>query len=417
MKLLFVADHLRFGGAERHTVALAGALAQRRHDVGVAWLKDEGELGDELRRGGVGTLFCLDGRGGIDRAAIGRLGAHITDSAPDVIVATSQYSLMNALLARLLSAQRPPIAFVCHSMDIVRRSRRERLRFLVYRHCYRAADCVIFVSGLQQRFFARLGVRPRRVELVHSGIDLRHFSAQAVEAQALRLRADCGFGAHDLVVGLCAALREEKRHIDLLQAVAQLRAQGLPFKILLVGDGPTRAAIEACRDRLGLQDALVLAGFQQDVRPWIAACDLMALTSHAETFPIATLEYMGLGKALVASDVGGLREQVEEGVNGLLYPAGDVAALAAALRRMAEPGLRARLGQGALRVAHQRFDVQAMTARFESLFQELGAPAPAPLQAPSQATSQAPAPSQAAAPLQAPLPAPVQAPAGGRHAD
>ena len=57
MKLLFVADHLKFGGAERHTVALATALARRRHDVTVAYLKDEGELGADLRRHGV-QLLC-----------------------------------------------------------------------------------------------------------------------------------------------------------------------------------------------------------------------------------------------------------------------------------------------------------------------------------------------------------------------
>lgn len=379
MKLLFVADHLKFGGAERHTAALAGALSRRRHDVTVAYLKQEGELGEDLRRNGV-ELLCCQSRGGIDRAALGRLVAHINDSAPDVIVATSQYSLMYGVLARLFARGRVPLAFICHSMDVVRRSRRDRLRFLVYSRFYRAADCVMFVSGLQQRFFDKLGVRPRRVELVHSGIDLEHFSASAVALDATRLRSAFGFSDGDMVVGLCAVFREEKRHNDLLNAVASLRAQGLPVKILLVGDGPTRAEIEACRDRLGLQDAVALAGFQQDVRPYIAACDVMTLTSHAETFPIATLEYMGLGKPLVVSDVGGLREQVEEGVNGLLYPAGDVDALAQALRRLLAPGLRAELGAGALRVARERFDVKVMTARFEALFQGMAPPPTLPMQ-------------------------------------
>lgn len=379
MKLLFVADHLKFGGAERHTVALAAALARRRHDVTVAYLKDEGELGADLARNGV-QLLCCQSKGGIDRAALRRLVAHLNDSAPDVVVATSQYSLMYATLARLFARGRVPLAFICHSMDVVRRSRHARLRFIVYSRFYRAADCVMFVSGLQRRFFEDLGVRPRRVELVHSGIDLEHFSAAAVQAQAQEVRARFGFTPGDMVVGLCAVFREEKRHNDLLDAVARLRADGLPVRILLVGDGPTRPQIEACRDALGLGDAVALAGFQQDVRPYIAACDVMTLTSHAETFPIATLEYMGLGKPLVVSDVGGLREQVEEGVNGLLYPAGDAAALAAALKRVLDPALRARLGAGALRVARERFDVKVMTARFEALFQGMAPPPTLPMQ-------------------------------------
>lgn len=379
MKLLFVADHLKFGGAERHTVALAGALARRRHEVAVAYLKDEGDLGEDLRRNGV-ELLCCGSRGGLDRAALRRLVEHINTSAPDVIVATSQYSLMFGVLARMFARGRVPLAFICHSMDVVRRSRRARLRFIVYSRFYRAADCVMFVSGLQRRFFEQLGVRPRRVELVHSGIDLEHFAAAAVADQAAQVRARFGFELGEMVVGLCAVFREEKRHQDLLNAVARLRADGLPVKILLVGDGPTRAQIEACRDALGLGEAVALAGFQQDVRPFIAACDVMTLTSHAETFPIATLEYMGLGKPLVVSDVGGLREQVEEGVNGLLYPAGDAAALAEALRRVLDPALRARLGAGALRVARERFDVKVMTARFEALFQGMAVAPTLPMQ-------------------------------------
>ena len=94
----------------------------------------------------------------------------------------------------------------------------------------------------------------------------------------------------------------------------------------------------------------------------------MALTSHSETFPIATLEYMALAKALVASDVGGVREQVAHGESGLLYRAGDIDALTAALRRTADPCLRARLGQGALAAVQARFGLPVMLERYEILF-------------------------------------------------
>ena len=147
--------------------------------------------------------------------------------------------------------------------------------------------------------------------------------------------------------------------------------RGVGHRLVLVGDGPMRAHIEACRHRLRLDGAVVLAGLQSDVRPFIAACDIMALTSDSETFPIATLESMALERALVASDVGGMREQVEHGANGLLYAAGDVPALAAALRRLADPLLRARLGQGALATVRSRFDLHAMLARYEALFARL----------------------------------------------
>ncbi|UOD27833.1 glycosyltransferase family 4 protein [Massilia violaceinigra] len=371
MTLLFVADQLKFGGAERHLVALATGLAQRGHKVAVAYLKDSAELAPDLEKGGVAPLFCCHAKGGVDMGALKRLTGLIDDLAPDLVIATSQYSQMCATMAGWRARRRPPQAFICHSMGVVRRGASARLRFIVYRQFYRTAACVIFISELQRGFFAKLGVGLRRSEVVHNGVDLGHFSAGLVAQQASALRAQHGVKPHELVIGLCAIFREEKRHGDLLDALARLRAQGVAARAVLVGDGVTRAQIEARIDALGLREAVLLAGFQQDVRPFIGMCDVMTLTSHDENFPIATLEYMALGKPLVSSDVGGMREQVEDGVNGLLYPAGDVNALTAALTRLSDPALCARLGQGALASVRARFDVQHMITRYETIFRGL----------------------------------------------
>ncbi len=376
MKLLFAADHLKFGGAERHLVALAAGLARRRHEVVVASLKDEGELGAELDKGAV-RHACCHSRGGLDLGALGRLAALIEAERPEVLVATSQYSQMFLALARQrtrLQGGRPPLVYICHSMGVVQRGAAARLRFLVYRQFYRMASCVVFVSALQRAFFGAKTMGIRRAEVIHNGIDLRHFAFEQVAGQLPLLRARFGFARGDLVIGLCAVFREEKRHVDLLEALARLRAAGLPAKVLLVGDGPLQPTIEAAIARLDLAGCVVLAGFQQDVRPLVALCDIMALTSHSETFPIATLEYMALGRALVCSDVGGLREQVVHESNGLLYRAGDIDALAAALARLAERGLRDRLAAGALATVRKRFDEQLMLGHYEALFHALAAP-------------------------------------------
>ena len=377
LRLLFVADHLKCGGAERHMVGLASGLARRGHHVTVAYLKAQADLAGELEQGNVRCVCCAS-RGGLDRAALARLAALVDIEQPGLLVATSQYSLMFGALAALRARSRPALAFICHSTDVVRRGLRARLRFVVYRQFYRLAHCVVFVSEQQRHFFAGLGLRLARTEVVHNGIDLAHFSAPQLQAARAHLRETLGFAAGDLVIGLCAVFREEKRHGDLLTAVARLRSAGLPLKVLLVGDGPERTRIEAWRDRLNLQDAVVLAGFQHDVRPFIGACDIMALTSHSETFPISTLESMALAKPLVASDVGGVREQVTHGHSALLYQAGDIDALAAALQLFADPATRERLGQGALAAVRARFDLQAMLARYENLFLGLQRPPAAP---------------------------------------
>ena len=91
MNVLFVADHLKFGGAERHLVAVATGMAQRGHPVDVAYLKAHDELAGELRAGGVRHLNCCESRGGIDIRALRRLAAIIRSQKPACIVAKRSY--------------------------------------------------------------------------------------------------------------------------------------------------------------------------------------------------------------------------------------------------------------------------------------------------------------------------------------
>lgn len=374
IRILFVADHLKLGGAERHLVAIATGLAALGNEVAVAYMKPHDELVSELRDGGIGLITCCNSRGSFDPGAIGRLAELIREFGPNVLISTSQYSLAMATLARLWSRRPVPLMSVCHSMDVVQRNRSDRLRFSVYRHFYGMAERIVFVSDLQRQFFRQLGVHPRTDEVIHNGIDLDRFSAPAVATEARQLRHDLGFTDTDLVIGMCAVFREEKRQIDLLEALRRLRDKQLPAKVLLVGDGVMRPQIEARRDALNLQDTVVMCGFQQDVRPFVAACDIMALTSHAETFPIATLEYMALGKPLVASDVGGLREQIRDGHNGLLYTAGDIDGLVMRLESLFSAPARQALGISARQEVESRFSIQTMIKSFRETCHVLAIP-------------------------------------------
>lgn len=364
MRIMFVADSLKFGGAERHLVTVATGFSGRGNEVVVTYLKPYDELAGELLEGGVSSVVCCNSRGGFDLAAIRRLAFLIRDFAPNILVVSAQYSLMFTVLARLWLRNYIPLLFVCHSMEHVRRSRRERLRFSVYRHFYRIADHVVFVSDLQRIFFLGLGVRPNSNEVIHNGIDLDRFSACSVESESRQIRHGLGFDDQDFVIGMCAVFRDEKRQVDLIEALRRLRDKGFKAKVLLVGDGNMRSQIEARCDSLNLQEHVVLCGFQQDVRPYVAACDVMALTSHAETFPIATLEYMALGKALVASDVGGVCEQVADGVNGYLYPAGDIPALTNCLEKLSDINARELMGTRSRREVEARFSITVMIERF-----------------------------------------------------
>ena len=240
----------------------------------------------------------------------------------------------------------------------------------LYWPLFLAAHHLIFVCATQRRRWRRLGLWARQSHTIYNGVDLDHFSPEPFLLQAQQWRESFGFSAEDHVVGICAALRPEQSHADLLRAVAHLRGEGQRWKILIIGDGPMRDAIQATISTLMLQQDVVITGFLSDVRGALTACDVVALVSKSEAFSIAALEAMAMAKPMMMSDVGGAREQVVDGLNGFLFPVGDVARLANCLRRCADPTRVASMGAAARDRVGQKFSQLTMRNRYAELFEQ-----------------------------------------------
>src|SRR5437588_627517 len=212
-----------------------------------------------------------------------------------------------------------------------------------YRPLFWRAACAVFVCEGQRRHWLARGLFARRNRVIYNGVDHEHW--QPVDATALR-RA-LGFAETDYVVGLSAVLRPEKNPVQLIDALARLRAMGLPARALFIGDGEERGAVESRARALGVADRFVISGFQEDVRPFISACDVVALTSFTEAFSLAAIEAMALGRPVVHPDVGGAAEMIHSGQDGWLFPVGDTATLVDRLAVLADPVVRTRLGENA----------------------------------------------------------------------
>jgi glycosyltransferase involved in cell wall biosynthesis len=240
-----------------------------------------------------------------------------------------------------------------------------RLRMLLNNFMFRRCDLVIYVSQKQREYWRARGLRAKRDTVIQNGIDADYFIDRSTPQQRAATRAEFGFLPTDFVIGICAALRAEKAHGDLLRAVRRVRDTGVSAKVLIIGDGPRRHEIERQIEELQLKGHAVIAGHRTDVRPYIACCDVMTLTSHAvETFSIAALESMALGKPMVLTRIGGAEEQVRHGTNGFLYERGDVVALAQLLRRLTAATDRLSMGAVAARDVRERFTIQRMIDRF-----------------------------------------------------
>ncbi len=370
LSLLFILNSLEVGGAEKQVVTLLNHLDASRFRLHLAYLKRKEQLRPQLLTARLQDLSCCDVRRGIEPRAVHQLRRLIAARDIDAIVCTNPFSMLYGSVARAGSFARPKLITVFHTTRL--RSFKERAQMLLYRRLFARCDLLMYVSENQRRYWRERGVTGAPDCVVHNGIDVEHFSPDQQAGDRADLRRSLGFCAHDYVIGLCSIFRPEKAHGDLLQAVVRMRSQGVPAKALLIGDGPERVNIEHTIEELRLQEHVRITGMRSDVRPYINCCDVMTLVSHSvETFSLAALESMALGKALVVSDVGGASEQVVHGESGFLFAAGDVTALTRHLSALHCEPLRLDFGNAAAQRVRQLFTLDAMVRGFSDRIESL----------------------------------------------
>ena len=257
---------------------------------------------------------------------------------PDVVV-VSGWSTFAAQAALLwCRARRVPYLLLVVSHDIGPRAGwRALVKGAVVPRLVRGAAGVLVVGALARRSVLARGARPERVRVFANTVDVEGFGEQVDRLAGRRreLRGELGLGEDDVVVVSVARLAPEKRHDLLIRAVAA--AADPRLVLLLVGDGPERGALERLAASAGVR--LVLAGdrsWERIVETYVAA-DVFALLSERETWGVVVNEAAACGLPLVLSDqVGAAADLLVDGENGSLVPAGDVAAAAAALSRLAQ---------------------------------------------------------------------------------
>jgi glycosyltransferase involved in cell wall biosynthesis len=363
MRVLHTIGEMGTGGAESLVVELV------THSRGLGWTSDVASAGgrreDELRAAGLGRFHRvpLSRRrpDGLARAVAASRSA-VRAADPDVVLAHNVGATVASWLA-LRSLRRPtPLATVFHG---------------VAASDYRAAamtlsvapQAVVTVSAAIRDRLAAAGLRRRTPIVIPNAVTAPTPVDPAVARAELALPTDAP-------VALCAArLVVQKRHDVLLHAWALTTAAERGAVLLLAGDGPERAAVEARVRTLGLEASVRILGARDDVPRLLAAADVCTLASDWEGLPMALLEAMAAGRPVVATAVDGVREILRHG-GGRLAPPGDPAALAAALDALlTDPAAARTAGAEAARVAADHYDPAVMMHRYNRLLRSLLTPA------------------------------------------
>lgn len=304
------------------------------------------------RRPGAQTRLLAPVRGKADAAALARTIRAIAALRPHIFhanlaaPAASQYALTAATLVpgvRTVAVEQLPYPLHGRLQRGLKRFTSQRL----------AAH--IAVGDRAAREVERFaGLRPGTIRTIHNGVpDL------ALEPLPRSVSGP--------VAGTIGRLDRQKGYDVLLRSVAHVPT----LHLVLVGDGPERAALEALAQSLGIAERVHFEGWREDARRYLTTFDLFVLPSRFEGFPLSIVEAMLAGLPVVASDVGSVAEAVVDGVTGRLVAADDVGELTAALTDLGGEGaIRDRMGLAG-RERAQGFTAAAMARAYERVYAEV----------------------------------------------
>lgn len=211
------------------------------------------------------------------------------------------------------------------------------------------------------------GVPPGRVTVVNNGFDLASLPQDPRQARE-QSRPALGLASDAPVVVIVANLRPVKDHVTFLRAAQVVLRSKPACRFLVVGDGEERPRLEALAAELGLTHAVSFLGPRRDVPRLLALSDIGVLSSLSESFSNALVEYLVSGLPVVATDVGGAREAIDDGVNGYVVPVGDSAAFGKRVLEILNSGRASQMGRESQRRGRELFSLKNMVHNFEELY-------------------------------------------------
>lgn len=277
----------------------------------------------------------------------------------DAVIVHGHTPAAMVLAALMAKASRIPVLMRCETHLGLRRSGLKRLlRRKLIGSLYRQFDAALAIGSANRDFYRAIGVPADRIFPMPYAVDNHRFAAASRLSATERreIRAALGVGDDRPIVLYAAKFQPRKRPDDLLRAAALLNGACVPFQIAMVGSGEMERRLRAMARSLGLTNVSFAGFVNQSALPrYYGACDVFVLPSIDEPWGLVINEAMCAGLPIVASsEIGCVPDLVRDGRNGRLFPAGNIVALADALRELiADAGLRDMMGQASRAIIAQ----------------------------------------------------------------
>ena len=365
MKVVHLVEDMGVGGLERNLALIVEHLNRDMFDVSVWCLEEGGAIADELIEKGWDVQIL--GLPTYHRPGnILKLAKLLRDNNVDILHTHEYFANTMGRLAAILA--RTPKRFSHIQNSHWTRDERKTRHYLIDRYLSRHCDQVIACSEMARRYQIEVEkIPPEKVCTVYNCTDVRLYDPDKRHPD---IRHEFGFEKTHILIASIARLTNVKGHRFLIQAASAIIREFQEARILIVGDGVEREALQRQVREEGLENAIFFLGTRHDVPAILSSIDIFVQpTLIREGLPLAITEALASGKPVVATDVGGVSEAIKDRTTGLLVPPGDQNALAEGILFLLRNPLERRdIAAAGRELCLEKFSVDIMVKKIESLY-------------------------------------------------
>lgn len=366
-RVLMMIGTLDVGGTEMMVKSLATGLDRRRFYVTVMCLARGGRVAEMLKRDGI-RVDVLGISSKMDVTSVYRLTRFLKQRRFDIVHSFLFYSNVLARISGRL-ANTPAIVSGERSTS----EWKSPLYRLIDRLTSVYSTVIVANSNaVRDSLVEDVRIKPDKIRVVYNGIDLRRFDDTADDQ---KVREQLSLSEEKVTVVTVTRLHPEKNPSDFIRAASIVKRKHGNVQFLVVGDGRLMGELKSMSSELGISDDVIFAGEREDVPGLLKASDIFVLTSLWEGLPVSVLEAMASSLPVVATDVGGTREVIDNGVTGILVPRENPEELAAAIGTLIEnPERRKQMGFRGRERVEEYFTLKGMIENIEGLYEHLRKP-------------------------------------------
>jgi glycosyltransferase involved in cell wall biosynthesis len=374
--ILHIVDSFEQGGTERQAIQLVRLLNESGHYlVHLACLQKRGFLLAEAGNLGFGEIAEYPLTSFYDRnfvLQLGRLARFLKQNDIKILHSHDFYTNIFGMTAATLARVPGRIASKRETHGF-----RSPMQLRAERVAYSLANAVVVNAEAVGQGLIAAGVKAEKIKTIHNGVSTDRVSLKIERDEALSILGLSRYAGRRFITIVANLQHEVKDHPTFLRAAARVHAACPEVAFLVAGEGRLQESLSRLSKQLGLGDAVVFLGRCERVAELLSVSDVCVLSSKAEGFSNAILEYMAAACPVVVTDVGGAREAVVEGETGYIVPPGDHEAMADRITKLlGDPQRGHVMGQRGRARAEAKFSPKTQLDRTVALYNRVLAKAP-----------------------------------------